>query len=181
MNCKRRREPGEFACGTNSIRLVIMNATQLDQQGLIENCPSCGQRNRVQFASIGNSTRCGKCKTELPRLDAPLEIDEEHAFASLTSGSNLPVLVDFWADWCGPCKMMVPEVKRVAASNAGRFVIAKVNTEGLPLLAQQFRITALPTLVLFAGGVEIARTEGARPAVEIQHFLEQKTRLSSAA
>ncbi len=135
----------------------------------------------MQYASLGNPARCGRCKTELPRLDTPLEIDEEAAFASLTAHSILPVLVDFWADWCGPCKMMIPEVKRVAAGNAGRFIVAKVNTEGLPVLAQQFRITALPTLVLFAGGVEIGRTEGARPAAEIQHFLDQKTRLRDAA
>ncbi len=153
-----------------------MNGTQLDEQGVIENCPSCGQKNRVQFGRLGDAARCGRCKTELPRLDAPVEIDEEHAFDSLTSRSSLPVLVDFWADWCGPCKMMVPEVKRVAAGNVGRCVVAKVNTEGLPILAQRFHISALPTLVLFAGGIEVGRTEGARPAAEIQHFLEHTIR-----
>ena len=149
-----------------------MNATTLDGQGLIRNCPNCGQKNRVQFANLRDGARCGRCKTELPWLDSPLEIAEETSFASLTAKSSLPVLVDFWADWCGPCKMMVPEVKRVAAGNAGKCIVAKVNTEGLPVLAQQFRISALPTLVLFAGGTEVGRTEGARPAAEIQHFLE---------
>src|SRR6266404_5109700 len=104
-----------------------MNATHLDDKGVIENCPQCGQKNRLSFAHLGNTARCGNCRMELPRLDAPLEIDEEVAFEFLIGGSNLPVLVDFWADWCGPCKMMAPEVKRVAGHSAARFVVAKVN------------------------------------------------------
>jgi thioredoxin 2 len=150
-----------------------MNATRLDDRGVIEACPQCGQQNRIPFASLGNLVRCGHCRTELPRLASAIEIDEEETFESLTDASSLPVLVDFWADWCGPCKMMAPELKRVAAHSAGKYVIAKVNTEGLPALAQRHHISALPTLVLFAGGRERMRVEGARPAVEIQRFVEQ--------
>jgi len=153
-----------------------MNDTHLDDKGVIEVCPQCGQKNRVSFSNLGNAARCGKCKSELPKLDAPLEIDEEVAFESLIGTSSLPVLVDFWADWCGPCKMMAPEVNRVAVSNAERFVVAKVNTEGLPKLAQRFKINALPTLVVFSRGVELARNEGALPSVQIQRFVEQTVR-----
>jgi thioredoxin len=91
-------------------------------------------------------------------------------------GSERPVLVDFWAEWCGPCKMMAPELSRVAAKNAGHFVVAKVNTEGLPLLAQRFNISTIPTLVLFNGGRERGRSQGARPVAEIHRFVEQTLR-----
>lgn len=125
--------------------LLGMNATHLDDKGVIETCPHCGQKNRIQFSQLANSARCGHCKEALPALDAPIEIDEETAFESLTRTCRLPVLVDFWADWCGPCKMMAPEVKRVAAGSVGKLVIAKVNTEGLPILAQRFQINAVPS------------------------------------
>jgi thioredoxin 2 len=153
-----------------------MNATSIDNKGVIEVCPTCGKRNRVQFSSLGNTVRCGGCKTELPRLDSPIEIAEESDFESLIGSSSLPVLVDFWADWCGPCKMMAPEVNRVASTHSEKFIIAKVNTEGLPMLAQRFQINALPTLVLFAGHKEVARTQGAQHAMQIQRFVEQTIR-----
>ena len=156
-----------------------MNATQLDDKGVIQVCPQCGQRNRVQFASLANTTRCGQCKQALPAFDLPLEIDEESHFESLMKAATLPVLVDFWADWCGPCKMMAPELKRVAAGNVGKFLVAKVNTEGLPMLAQRMQIQALPTLVVFDSGNEVGRTEGARPAIQIQRFVEQTIRTTA--
>ena len=132
--------------------------------------------NRVSFGHLGSAARCGRCKTELPGLDSPIDIDDEAAFESLLESSPLPVLVDFWADWCGPCKMMAPEVSRVASRSGGKFVVAKMNTEGLPMLAQRFNIHALPSLLLFSGGTERGRTEGARPAAEIQRFVERAIR-----
>src|SRR5215472_8203605 len=144
-----------------------MNATRLDDRGVIESCPHCGQKNRVSFGALGNVVRCGSCRTELPSLTSAIEIDDQDTFESFTETSRLPVLVDFWADWCGPCKMMAPELKRVATHSSGKFVVAKVNTEGLPILAQRHGISAIPTLVLFAGGRELTRIQGARAASEI--------------
>ena len=114
--------------------------------------------------------------TEVQVVLSPIEIAEEADFESLIGSSSLPVLVDFWADWCGPCKMLAPEVNRLAANNSEKFIIAKVNTEGLPTLAQRFQINALPTLVLFAGHKEVARTQGAQHAMQIQRFVEQTIR-----
>jgi thioredoxin 2 len=148
-----------------------MNATKLDDRGVIEICPNCGQKNRVPFSALGGSAKCGRCKTEIPTLKHPIEIDTEENFDSLLKGTDLPVLVDFWAEWCGPCKMMAPELERVSAASAARFVVGKVETQGVPSLAQRFAIHALPTLVVFMNGAEVARMEGARPAAQIAAFV----------
>ena len=93
-------------------------------------------------------------------------------FEALISRSELPVLVDFWAPWCGPCKMVAPEIRKIAGEGVDRWVVAKVNTEESPALARKFRITAIPTMVLFKGGLEVARQAGAMPAPAIRKFLE---------
>ena len=84
-----------------------------------------------------------------------------------------PVLIDFWAPWCGPCKMVAPEIRKVAAELAGKFLIAKVNTEEVPSLGRRYRVTAIPTMVLFSNGLEVARQAGAMPAPAIKKFIEQ--------
>jgi thioredoxin 2 len=94
-------------------------------------------------------------------------------FDALISHSKLPVLVDFWAPWCGPCKMVAPEFQKTARETAGQFVLAKVNTEEVPSLTARFRVTAIPTMVLFENGLEVARQAGAMPAPAIRKFIEQ--------
>ena len=147
------------------------HALGIDDRGVIRACPQCGQRNRLAFSRLNESFRCGKCQTELRPPDEPVEADSEAVFNAITQQSSVPVLVDFWAAWCGPCKMVAPELVKVARNGAGRWVIVKVDTEVLPGIAARYRISAIPTLVLFQRGTEVARQSGALPARAIEQFI----------
>jgi thioredoxin 2 len=89
------------------------------------------------------------------------------------ASASVPVIVDYWAPWCGPCRMVAPELQKVAARQAGKALVIKVNTDELSDLGQRFGIRSIPTMAVFAGGKEVARTSGARPAADIEAFLEQ--------
>ncbi|EEF59788.1 thioredoxin [Pedosphaera parvula] len=146
---------------------------KLDQNGVVVSCSNCGQRNRIRYEQLHLPVRCARCKTDIKGLNAPVDIDGEESFNLLIGLSSIPVLVDFWASWCGPCKMVAPEFEKLAASNAGEIIVAKVNTEDQPAIARRYSITSIPTMILFQAGHEVARTAGARPAAGIQEFLNQ--------
>lgn len=148
-----------------------MSAIQADNRGLIVSCPNCGQGNRLAYEHLKQVSRCPKCRTQLNPPDEPIDMENEAIFEALVSRAALPVLTDFWAPWCGPCKMVAPELVKVAAEGAGRWLVAKVDTEALPALGERHQVRAIPLLVLFKGGSEIARQAGAMPATAIRQFL----------
>lgn len=145
----------------------------LDEKGVVLACPNCGKKNRVPYARLDESGTCGQCQTPLPALSAPLEIGNDAQWNGLVTASSLPVVVDFWAPWCGPCRMVAPELEKVAAANAGRWLVVKINTEALPGLGGRFGIRSIPTMAVFAGGQEVARTSGARPAAAIEVWVRE--------
>jgi thioredoxin 2 len=147
----------------------MVTNTTLEDRGIVVACSSCGQRNRVPF---GHQGKCKKCGNLLPDVAEPLEVPSTAAFDALVASSKLPVVVDFWAPWCGPCRMVAPELARVATGNAGRYLIVKVNTDALPDLGDRYAIRSIPTMAVFAEGREVARTSGARPARDIETFVE---------
>jgi thioredoxin 2 len=143
----------------------------MDERGVIVACGGCGQKNRVPFGAGG--ARCGGCGAPLSQPGEPIEVPTAESFDALVRDAALPVVVDFWAPWCGPCRMVAPELQRVAAANAGRYLVVKVNTDAVPELGERFRIRSIPTMAVFEGGREVARTSGARPAADIETFVRQ--------
>ena len=143
----------------------------LDERGIVVACEVCGRRNRLAYERLGQIFRCGGCHKELNLPSAPIEVHSQSHFEILSRRSSVPILVDFWAPWCGPCKMVAPELAKVAANSNGQFLVVKVNAEELPITSQQFRISAIPTLVLLRDGRELARKSGALPAAAIHQFL----------
>ena len=145
----------------------------LDDRGIIVSCASCGKKNRLAYERLGEAVRCGQCKEPLTAPGVPIELHSSADFDRLVAKSQLPVVVDYWAPWCGPCRMVAPELLKVAARQAGQMIVVKVNTDELSDLGQRFNIRSIPTLAVFAGGKEAARTTGARPASEIEAFVTQ--------
>lgn len=132
-------------------------------------CPDCGTVNRIPAARRDEQPQCGRCSRPLfPGRPVALATADWERF---TTRNDLPVLVDFWATWCGPCRAMAPQFEQAARRLAGRVQFAKVDTDAEPELATRFAIRSIPTLVLLQGGRELRRTSGALSAAQLEQWL----------
>jgi len=150
-----------------------MSSAKLDRSGVLVTCPSCGKTNRLRYATLASAARCGACQARLTAPAEPVEVSDAATFDAMIASSSLPVVVDFWAPWCGPCRMMAPELDKVAKGAAGEWLIVKVNTDAVPELGDRFRIRSIPTLAIFQGGREIHRAAGARSAADIRALVDK--------
>ena len=133
----------------------------------ITTCPNCGRRNRVPAAATG-FPRCGNCHQPLPWIaDAA-----DDTFAEVAEAAPVPVVVDLWAPWCGPCRMVSPALAQVAADLAGQVKLVKVNVDESPKIQQRFGVQAIPTLMVLRHGQVAARRAGAAPAADLRKWVE---------
>lgn len=138
---------------------------------IIRTCSVCGAKNRIPARHLADTGRCGSCKAPLPALAEPLETGGEE-FDHLVREARVPVLVDFWAAWCGPCRMAAPEVRELAREMAGRALVLKVDTEQYPELAARFNVQSIPYFLVLRDGRVVLERTGAVPRAEMRRWLE---------
>ncbi len=139
---------------------------------MVRTCPSCGRENRVPARHLADQGRCGACKGGLPPVAEPLAVDTE-AFDRVVSEAKVPVLVDFWAPWCGPCRMVAPEVEKLASEWAGRAVVLKVDTDRNQALAARYGVRGIPHFVVFKAGRPAVQGTGAMGKAALERLVRQ--------
>jgi thioredoxin 2 len=138
------------------------------QTSSIITCPNCGKKNRMLTAAVG-LPRCGNCHQPLPWIVAA----DDDSFPDVADAATMPVLVDVWAPWCGPCRVVTPVLEQLAKEFAGRIKLVKVNADDAPRTSERFLVRGIPTLVVLNHGQEIARQVGAAPADVLRKWLEE--------
>ncbi|HUG53068.1 MAG TPA: thioredoxin [Vicinamibacteria bacterium] len=141
---------------------------------MIRSCVKCGAKNRVPPEHLHDTGRCGSCKADLSPVAEPIDADPA-MFDEITGQAKVPVLVDFWAAWCGPCKMAAPEVKKAATEMAGKAVVLKVDTDRHPELAQRFGVRGIPNFVVMKGGRVVRQQPGYVAHTQLQNWLSEAT------
>ena len=143
-------------------------------------CPSCGATNRLPMEEIGHGKKavCGRCKTPLHTAAGPVTVSDA-TFAAEVERSPLPVLVDMWAPWCGPCRTVAPIVDQIAAELAGRVKVAKMNVDDNPATSSRLGVRSIPTLLVFKDGREVDRIVGVQPKAAIVSRLERHVSMST--
>jgi thioredoxin 2 len=146
---------------------------------LVRTCSACGQKNRVPAKRLADTGRCGACKSPLTPVNEPMAVDPEQ-FDEITQSARVPVLVDFWAEWCGPCRMSAPEVARTAKDMAGRAIVVKVDTERYPELAAKYNVRGIPNFIVFYGGRLVTQQAGLVDHNQMENWLRSAGPVSAA-
>jgi thioredoxin 2 len=133
-------------------------------------CAACGRWNRIPPKHLAHTGKCGSCQAALAPLAVPLDVDPD-AFDAVTREATVPVLVDFWAEWCGPCRTVAPEVKRTAEALHGQALVLKVDVDRYPDLGARFGVTGIPNFVVLKNGQPTAQRAGAMPAAELKRLV----------
>ena len=139
---------------------------------MIRTCMACGKKNRIPSEHLADTGKCGACKADLPPIAEPIDADPA-LFDDITGKAKVPVLVDFWAAWCGPCKMAAPEVQRTATDMAGKAVVLKVDTDQHPELAQRFGVRGIPNFVVMKDGQVVRQQPGYVAHTQMESWLNE--------
>lgn len=146
--------------------------SQTTKQKIRLTCPECGQANQFPAEKVDSAPKCGICGHALN--DGKVSPIDFRTLEKMTKSDDLPLLVDFWAPWCGPCRQMAPQFQAAAGMLAPKVRLAKINTQVNPTATQRYRIQGIPAFILFHKGREVARAAGARPAAELVAFVRSK-------